>query len=387
MKTYDVATADAPTAVKVIARANKRLEAAGVTERFTYTATPYEKTLADGPLFRKVSRTVFAVTPPKLFLGDYRVLAKVEEAPSGGLMAYTFPGVELHGWRPASMECEHCHKTRKRSRVYVVEDSQGNRTTVGGSCLELYTGFAPEGLWALEWSSLDRYSDPDWEKGTYSYEVSYEKKAALAHGFALIEKYGYRKASYYTGSTRDQIVLLLTAKKLEGDEAFDAPDLLEVAKTVDTATLEADIRTLVGAVDNDWATNLITVLEADFVEDRHLGILASGIWAAVKEKARLAAIAEFEQGYAGPIGSTLATEATVLAHQPLRDETGRTRVVMKSIDGHRLVWNTSSRKLPPVGARIYLEGAVKFTGTFGAMMNTYVSRMKWFERAIEFAKV
>lgn len=82
------------------------------------------------------------LTGQSFALGDYRVRAMINHRDnmSSTVGNFRIPSQYLN----CDPYCDHCKKVRARTRTWLLQDPEGNVSTVGSSCLEDFTGHAPE---------------------------------------------------------------------------------------------------------------------------------------------------------------------------------------------------------------------------------------------------
>jgi hypothetical protein len=136
-----------PDLEAAIAKANRRLAKAGVEEKFSFT---WEQSIWKDGSDREWLVADVTISHPKISVGNWQFLAAHEKAPSGQIVSY-YPHPELPRI-PAdiSMRCDQCGKAQQRLKAYTVYNNEtGETKQVGSSCLALFLGVRPEGLWAM----------------------------------------------------------------------------------------------------------------------------------------------------------------------------------------------------------------------------------------------
>src|SRR5665648_701654 len=151
---YDIPSARLHDAIAKIDAANRKLERAGIDNRFTYQTQEYLKTSTrDAYGYLQVShelRTKLTLSEPEIAYNGWQFVAALD-ATEHGFIARTAPGQDLQGCRAATQACDHCGKARHRNSTYIVKNAAGDRKQIGSNCLEPFLGVKPKGLWALEW--------------------------------------------------------------------------------------------------------------------------------------------------------------------------------------------------------------------------------------------
>lgn len=381
MQTFDIPASKVKDAKNRVARANKRLKAAGITDTFAATYAPYTEVVTDkSGVSRSVDRVKMTLTRPVIGYEGFTFLGTVEEASPGNFVVYTAPGVELQGWRPSTMNCEHCNKKRARSKVYVVEDAQGGRKTVGKTCVELYTGMSPEGLFALEWDDVQRHHDDEWQKGDVSYGVPVFKADTviqLAVHFVKLDGY---KPTHHPASTKQCILDVLEANTQEAREK--ASRTLTAASQVDAAHYRTAMEQEYATSTSDWAMNVSSLLKSEWVAANNIGILASGVGPIVRNEVREEEEADLINEFYSYEGSQFDVAARVMEVKRVTGygwDPDYFRITFHTDEGYVLTWKTSSRNLPDEGVHYMLFGRVKRHNEWKGRKTTQITRPSWVE--------
>lgn len=386
LKVYDVPSERLELVRKALTRANKRLAAAGFTDFFSIgISVGYTRLITSNGITTKVERTTLTIHRPLIGYGGYTFLARVEEVGenTGKFVAYTAPGIELLGWRPTSMECEHCHKVRARAKVYVIEDAAGNRKVVGGTCVKLYTGLTPAALWALEWDDVESHNDADWEtSGNYTGTKVISGDAILRLAYILVKKFGYRPTSAIL-STKDSIIEVVTTPTAFLKREY--LPLIAAAEGIDAAILRAKIKGLLKNKSSDWVMNVLSLVDEPYLDYKQVGVLASALKMVVEDEQAEAAAQNWTSEWVTNPGSKVIDLEVTLVEKTSHYESfmGPSvlvyTLVFRSQTGHRIVWKTSRSRLPEVNVPIVIEGKVKKNHEWKGLKTTYVKNLQWWD--------
>jgi hypothetical protein len=385
-------------AVKKIEAANRRLARVGGSERFTYDVVREMRTRisadADGLVTTAYEVAVLTLSAPVIAVGKWRFLAAVDQAETG-LVTRTALGVDLAGWRPADMRCEHCGHNRARKHTYLIEDATGTRMQIGSTCIVPFLGVAPAGLWTLDADLLvdEKYDADLWiEGGAAGGQAHIPTQHVIALALAISNdgrNFVSRAAAIEVPATADQVT-----------EALN-PSRTTPAAWVDEVTTGARERIQDGRVDaalatiravegtSDWAANLRTIAAGEWCGYTHLALLVSGlvvIRRQIEAAARQSAPAPVA-GYAAPVkASVKGTHVTITGVSCQEREnlyTGapeiRTQVTMADDAGHQLIWWTTTdaaADLDPGQSATLTGGTVKEHGTYRGVDQTVVTRCK-----------
>src|SRR5665648_1268366 len=132
---YDIPSARLHDAIAKIDAANRKLERAGIDNRFTYQTQEYlQKSTRDAYGYPQVSyelRTKLTLSEPAIAYNGWQFVAALD-ATEHGFIARTAPGQDLEGWRPDTQACDHCGKARHRNSTYIVKNAAGHQGVHGG---------------------------------------------------------------------------------------------------------------------------------------------------------------------------------------------------------------------------------------------------------------
>lgn len=367
-----------------ITKANKRLVRAGsdlrfvpVLEDFTKKRTVGGIELPDGTraFGTEVEEPWVRATMPNvtLTLGDYTFCASLvrEEA---GYTVHCAPGQDLSTWiRPDvnDIHCDHCNTNRQRNRIYIVrENESGELIQLGHSCIELYMGASPKGLWALQYGDeLKAFASEDTGGGFSESDYATAVRKVLAYAFIFSDRgrsYRSRKSCEYSGTPTVSTVygaLFVTprpperrnyrgggyAKAVAEYEKYLA-DIAEADRTWrEEQELLDDIIKCGESIDGttDYGQNMRTILAGNTVSGRNVGILSSlvAVFARERELAiQRAAAPKPASGYLAEVKvrvkSELALTLKTVKHWE-GDFGPSTFMVGYTADQHCVVWKAS----------------------------------------------
>lgn len=388
-----------------IAQANKRLAKSGLDARFEVSYEDFE-------VKKNVARVDHAVVsnhapvyvyepwvratltgPLTLRHGHFTFVARLvpEEA---GITVHSAPGQELGGYSPrGDNSCDHCQVERSRMRLYLVRDDRdGSIIQLGHSCIELYTGVSPKGLWSLTFDEeLAEFTSNDVDGGFGPKHYGASVDLVLAYAFAHSDRgRSYIPSGMYSETS--------TVSMVRTSLFFDIDKLKEVdrqyyrAKAVEAAGHLADTELLTAikasvtatAEDSDYGRNLRVLLAGESVSGKNVGILGS----LVKVYARQQQI-EVERtahpvvaGFLGDVGERIknisATAKTVVYQDG--DWGTTTFLVAIADDGHTLVWKAHRALDVEAGQRFTIGAAtIKAHETYRDVDQTVITRAAKFE--------
>jgi len=392
-----------------IAQANGKLARAGLEARFEITYTPFEytRTVSDAPQNHALERPSIVEPwiratldgPLTLRHGHYTFAASLiaEEA---GITVHCAPGQELGGYTPAgTTDCNHCGVDRNRTRLYLVRDERdGSIVQLGHSCIELYTGIAPKGLWALTFDEeLDVFTMRS-EGGFGQRDLGAGVDTVLAYAYAHTNQgRNYVPTSSDGQSTAGRVRMSLfgdTRRLKDGERQYYENKAAEAAAYLRDAELLAAIKAAVTetAEDTDYGRNLRVILAGESVSGRNVGILAS----LVKVYARKMQIESERKanpaakGFIGEIKERLRNISLHLTH--VRENDGyygmSTLFIGRTGDGHVVKWFAAGTFKFEIGDTLNLEAAtVKAHEVYQGQDQTVITRAKidtFTDRAVQY---
>lgn len=372
------------TAKKAIQKANNKLEKNGIEERFSYTV---EKYYVSGPNPFIPTREEFVkltLTTPKIAFGGHEFLAVINEE-GEGLVTRTRPGEELGGWKPESMECDHCRQIRSRSKSYLVRDPQGNVLQIGSACVEPYLGIKPQGLWALEYDGIEKSTD-DLEGDTgRRASQHFPVNDTLAYAMALTENgetFISKKRAEETGETptSEEFNNLMNNPNQRGRTWANKimRKAQEYKDSGEVDALRAHIKELDGS--SDYIANLQAVDKNEWVSPKSTALLISAVSLNKRKRLKDAQNA-YKPGYAGEVGSSLKGRKAKVMSNIVRDgsnyNASRSQVTFVDEDGHQMVWWASKEIEVNEGDEVLISsGRVKRHGQYNGIDQTILTRIR-----------
>lgn len=386
-----------------IDQANRKLARAGLGARFevAYEEFEVEKNIANHDLRVAGGGDAVFITEPwvratltgplRLSHGHFTFVAKLvpEEA---GVTVHSAPGQELGGYVPnGTTECDHCHVGRDRLRLYLVRDERdGSIAQLGHSCIELYTGVSPKGLWALTFDEeLDDLTVDDGMGGGFSSrDLGAAIDLVLAYSFAHSDQgRNYVPAGSYSGvSTSSQVrtSLFTDINRLkEAERAYFKEKAAEAAVHLADAALIAGIKASVSetAEDSDYGRNLRVILGGQSVSGKNIGYLASlvKVYARQQQLEAERKANPVAKGFIGEIKERIRnielTLTTVLERDG--DYGPKTLFVGRTASGHVVKWWATGKFVYNVGDTSPLEAAtVKEHDNYQGVDQTVITRAK-----------
>jgi hypothetical protein len=391
---------------RIVERANRKLE--GKAEFLFKYEEPHMVEQHDkesGTTVLVPFVTVTLASPFRLAIGNFTFIASLipEEA---GVTVHTAPGQSLDGWKRPALEdfnrCDHCGLKRNRSRVYIVRnDDTGDLVRLGHNCIAKYTGFSPNGLWALEFDrELDRLAEePSEGFGGWSsrdYGATLAAVLGMAFAFSNEGKRYVSKAASEAGvgaATSGEVRAALFFPPRPPQRSRDVRAMEEYRKWMKLrdkgfqyAKDEALIADILAAAETltpgtDYADNMHTIVAGENVSGRNVGILASlvAVYARNKELAEERKLEPAAKGFLGEVGDKLrdVTLKVKTVRQWENDFGVTTMIVGRTEDQHTVVWRASREIDIEPGAILNIKSAtIKAHDEFKGVDQTVVTRAR-----------
>lgn len=361
-----------------IAASNRKLERAGADERFTYTVKNSSRN-DNGTIVQVADITL---DQPTISIGDFDFLAYHQRAENGNFLT-SAQGRDVDS--PTDSRCDHCHQNRHRSHLYTVQDrNTGETFQVGSSCLELFFGMRPKGLWALEADEDLDFEDIEYAEGDFRNvgSTAYEADDVLVAAYRATKngtEYISRDRASYSG-TRATADVVSEALAHAGESAPPTAEEL--------AFVERAKKRLETLGDEEYERNLKTVLAEDgdgqrIVSHKHIGLAASIVSVLARDDrdreraaAREAAADRWPKSFYAEPGTQLdKLEVKVAGIRRFETTYGLMTVVdFEAPDGHLISWKTGSEVNLEEGDSTLLRAKVAENTVWQGQHQTIVKR-------------
>ncbi|MFL0579594.1 hypothetical protein [Dietzia sp. 179-F 9C3 NHS] len=296
----DIPVAALSEATSRIDAANRRLARAGIDSRFVYELDYYEQTYTRDGVTYVEDRVRLALNTPALSFGGWTFQASLDII-DGQAIVSTVPGADLSDWqRPDANHCDHCGLNRARTHSYVVRnDDTGELRQIGRTCLHLFLGVRPTGLWAMQWAddALDGLDDRDVHGNGPLACAAFESRQLLALATVVSDR-GRQFVSRTTAeihekpATADIVWAILRPSSFETpDQRAYRIDTVEAADEVDDADLDAMVASVADLGDSDYAQNLRVLAEQPFIPAKHVALWVSLVGVYFRQQRRKEAVA------------------------------------------------------------------------------------------------
>lgn len=374
-----------------IAQANKKLAKAGLAARFDVTYAEFDKKVANNGVAITAPWIRAELTGPvTLSHGHYTFVASLV-AEEAGVTVHTVPGQELGGYTPkGDASCDHCDTDRNRTRLYLVRDDRdGSIIQLGHSCIELYTGIAPKGLWVLTFDeTLEEFTREGSEGGFSQRAYGAAIDTVLAYAFAHADQgRSYVPASSTSApptagqvrmslfgdirKLKDQDRAYFIAKGVEASGYLEDTALLDAIKASVTETSET----------SDYGRNLRVILAGEHVSGKNVGVLASlvKVYARAQQLEAERKATPAAKGFIGEVKERVRNISLTLTTVSIWEGNYgcTTLLIGRTADGHVVKWFASGERDYSVGDTLNLEAAtVKAHEVYEGQDQTVIARGK-----------
>lgn len=321
-------------------------------------------------------------------IGDYEVIALLEDDEHAGIISRVFPGVpetDLSGVRVDSMECDHCHITRSRVRTYVLRDlATGALTKVGKGCLSLYTGLTVSPSFASSSLKLSDEMDELVNNSRYaSSDLCVETEYLLTLAVGAIQLHGWRsKAKAYEegGVSTAQLVSDCLSNSLAAAtrrERFTA-----AADPARVAAVLRYVREDLREDGSEYVANLRACTAPDLVGYRNFGLVTSAVASYDRHVAQLAERARAERAtgaseWVARPKDRITVDVEIVSTSPISGYDDRPSTVVKMVtsDGDALTWFATGVIDWDPGSQMRVRATVKGHTVFRGTKETRVTRV------------
>lgn len=365
-------------AEKRIAAANRKLERAGVEERFTYTTEEYIERDKDGNAYQMIA---LSISHPTLQVNGWNFVAAVDKAEDGSLITRTLKGQELDGYRPDQYKCDHCGANRRRNSTYLLRNEDGEFKQVGSNCLQSFLGVKPRALWALDY---DPEGNGDYfDKGHRTYGSSdtliptHEVVAAALAVSDGGEKYVSKGYAYETGkisTVSDMKDYFFSAKRERWSGVNHHEYESQAKELINSTQFEGE---------GDYVTNMRTLMNQEYTSVKHLGYVASVIAANRRQAAQAKPAKPKAVGYLGQVKDKVSNLNLKITHKFVDTsyyngaEVTTTTLIMEDSLGRQVKWKASGYKEWSTGDEIAVStAAIKGLEQYRGNEQTIITRAK-----------
>lgn len=387
-------------AMHLIDKANRKLERAGIEERFEYI-TNHRLIVKKDENGMPVAREVidFTVNKPTIGIEGSKFLAVVVQE-DAGMIVKSARDVELSGWTPDKLVCDKCGQARSREKTYIIEDKDGNRMQVGSSCVKGYLGISPSGLWALEFELPDDYnaedSDFDSIAPVSSRDMSRPVDNMLALAIAVQEDSGEFVSSRFADMSGKDSTAQLVQKAIYGGKNVDTEWRESILQRAQELELDKSrikqIKESITEMEegSDYANNLKTLSKGEWVSSKNHNLLVSALSVLDRKEREAKKKKEnaimYSPGFTAPVDAKIkGLKATIMSSKIINgydyrgEPISKTQITFRDHDGHQMVW-FASKIIDGFenGDEIsFTGGSVKKHGSYNDIDQTLLTRVKF----------
>lgn len=394
--TYTIAKADLPVALQRVAKANRRAARIGLTG-YTTTVTAAEPMpiYSEDDPYGRVTRPIyfvemvdFSITGMVPRLGNYEVIAKLESDEFAGVVSRMFPGVDdvdLSSVRIDSMQCDHCCKTRARSKTYVLRDrATGELSKVGSACLTLYTGITVSATFANPVNTLNDEMDElvTVGHGNPMADCCVPTRQLVTLAVGAVALHGWMSAT--KGRDEMKTATADRVKAAFGRSTSAVEQYRTLTDAADPSRVDAVlsyVRTVLRPNGSEYVANLIACTRPDTVSWDNTNLVISAVSAYdryVDQQLKQAAAARSE--WVGTVGTRSTLRVTVKSIRQIANRYAVADLVkMVTDEGNLIVWFASRGTDFTVGQTVSITARIAEHAEFRSVKETKVTHVKEFK--------
>ena len=379
-------------AMDYIAKANRRLERAGIEQRFeAINVVKGQTEVREGDYPYQTTQVFdyveFELNVPSIGHDGWTFVASVSFE-EGGTLVNAVPGQDLSGWtRPEAHLCEHCGTKRNRAKSYVLRnDETGEFMQIGSSCIVLFLGVKPA-LWAVE------FEFPEFEGGFGYVAPRYDRNLWLAIALSVTERGAKFVSRARSGeqngpASSGEVAEVYRPNAILMSKSYDYKAWVETHRAEAERILNEEpdlIEAVIAAgervgLDSDYGMNLAVALASETVSSRALGILTSVVGVYHRENT-----AEAERkanpvvpGFLGEQKDRIKNlEVTITGIKYIDGVYGTTSLIsMRTAEGKVAKWFASGYKEVEMGSKVTIDGTVKAQEVYNGQDQTILTRVK-----------
>ncbi|EPD84214.1 hypothetical protein HMPREF1529_02279 [Microbacterium sp. oral taxon 186 str. F0373] len=346
---------------KAVERENRRLERAGVDERFTFT---HERKVWRDEHGRPWMVEAIELNRPRIAVGDWQFLAQHEKTAAGAIITYQAGSAGERVEGDPSMRCDHCGQFRSRQKVFTLRDrNTGELKQIGSNCLSLFLGTKPEGLCAMArevGAELRLDEDDDFASGNAK-PNAFDGDMLLLATIRQIALDG----GEYVSRSKAGMYRTPTAEKVKGQLAVLTSEPPAPAELAEMNAVVDWVGALEPGDEDDYLRNLVAAFTRDddgelIVYSKHAGLAASAISAYRRHIAREAERQRKEElaktklaAFAFNPGESLKDKGLELSVVSMREGHdygygAPTHITLLDDDGHVFYWKSTGFLSMPV---------------------------------------
>lgn len=377
--TYKLTGAQYAATKAKFAKINERAVRKGLAGTVALVKVSDEIVHRDGHYEREITARIEGTAPA---YAGWSFIARVTRIPGTDAFTIdTIPGLQLD--QPIDRKaitaghCDHCQISRQRKNTYILRDQTGQTRQVGSTCIKDFLGWDGHIAW------LDNTTPA--EGDGLGAEPLYRVADIILTATADIRQRGFRPSAH-DASTREFTLLEQGHYRARPDEARALADFRASITTEDRSRAVDVLAYLTTEEFNDgseYAANLATLVQAEYVTARHFGILVSAPHAYARHLGELAArTARATSRHVGAVGEKLTTTGTVekVINCGVYNYSGPTRYLYtwRSTEGNLFKTFTTSKSFEDIdeGDTVTITGTIKDHDTYDGAEQTTLTRCK-----------
>lgn len=310
------------------------------------------------PLFR---RFITVEVEGELKIDGWKFVATIEHTPKGNVIRTANVEVEIPEIYFTRTICDHCNTNRNRRETYLIQNEEtGEFKQVGKQCLKEYLGIDAEDYakYLAYTDTIQKTMETEIKDNSSSTTRYFSAKDVLYYADQIIKQCGYCSVEK---AKEDGEISNATRYKV-----YDR--LMEVTSTTpETEEVNKIIKWIqqLDAKNNNYYTNLQTIIECGYVSIKSIGILVSAIPAYNKYTHEQESIDKYEFPEGISIGDKITLKGVKMEFISTVYSYYGTVYLYHIYEGNHLyVWWASSNQ--------YWEGPVAYVNISGRVKSTEI---------------
>ena len=337
----------------------------------------------------------------------WNILARIDhdlhkEHDDGRNVVHSWGELPTH-YHTAKGNCDHCNHNRRRKSTTIIENAEGEYRQIGRNCLALYIGVTGDFLsswFAVNEGMLGKFQEEhvpfDDEEDLYWGETSNlpvgeDTEPYLATVVSMIDEYGWHNSGAMSPTWESALALVIQMRKEPRNEDIrptleqmnKAKDALEWMRGLFTEE-DGDFKPSdeVDASNYNYFWNLNTYASREYISNRDLPTLASGIFAYNRRLADLIKREESSSEWISEVGERpmlhlqLVDVRTTTSYVRGVGDMPKWIYLFQDADGNNMTWFSSKDKDLEVESWYGGKGKITKHTIFNNEKVTYFNRFQ-----------
>lgn len=329
-----------------VEKANRKLERAGIEERFVVDFT--ERVVQDKESGEDFLVLDAKLNQPMISSGEWSFAGKIDfyfNENQDTIVTVSGPDEELaekyHVDDPT--RCDYCGAARRRVKTYIVRNKEGEYKQIGSNCLSAFLGVQPKGLWTLEYDMNELARDEEDYHAQLRLGSEYhlvDTKQIVALGLALTDNGKNYQGSNSSAPTKNFVANYLLGR-YQGEPIDSGKYVSEAEKMMKETVFNAS---------ENYGKNMAALLKEEKIPFTKIGFVVSVIPAYLKQMdAYKKTITPKAKGFLGPVNTKISNVGPAVVERVTEFEsnygyypsTSRS-IKFRTADNKMVTWITGS---------------------------------------------